>query len=112
MTTFIKVIKAGPSVVVLQKGGEGSGSWNGPGDPRFAKEGASGEDVNKLPIRTYIRSTQGEGYIITHTPTGVLINLNKRAKADASDSREVNSSDLIAVFNDKTQKWDRVKQEE
>jgi HK97 family phage portal protein len=93
-----------------EKGGPGSGSWEGPGDPRFAKEDGTGVDVNSLPLRTYVRTTQGEGYIVGHTPTGSLISMSKRAKADAGDSREVNSSDLIAVFNDKTQKWDRLDQ--
>jgi hypothetical protein len=48
MNTSIKIIQSGPSVVVLRKGGEGSGSWNGPGDPRFAKEGAA-ENVKFSP---------------------------------------------------------------
>jgi len=103
-------LRASRDVVESLKGGPGSGSWEGPGDPRFAKEDGTGVDISSLPMRTYIRTTQGEGYIVAQTAGGVMINLSKRAKQDNDSNREANSSDLVAVFNDKTQKWDILNQ--
>ena len=48
MSAFIKVIKAGPSVVVLTKGGPGSGNFGHEGRP--GEVGGSGSGSQSIPI--------------------------------------------------------------
>jgi len=64
MTTFIKVIKAGPSVVVLCKGGEGSGNFGHEGRPgEIGGSGEGGADVYHGTAEHYAKSILKDGLV-------------------------------------------------
>ena len=58
--------------------------------------------IDLLPIGTYIRAIQGEGYIIDRFITRqVVINMSRRAKT----GKRVNTDDLLAVYDNKSKVW-------
>lgn len=65
----------------------------------------SRDDFHSLPRRTYIRTSQGEGFVIDYRPDGLVINMSKRARADHPESRDVNATDISAIYSDKDKRW-------
>lgn len=69
----------------------------------------SKDELFEIPLKTYIRTHQGEGYIVAKLVTGqFVISMSKNKK----DGRRVGLDEISAIYDDKNKKWKSVRLKE
>lgn len=102
--------------LLIEKGGPGSGSWNGPGSPRFAHEGGESaqENVTIDPSKIVISSNFSSRLLAAAKSGGFTVNMETKKSATEGysvgihekqsgvfDAKTVTAKDLQNWLNDR-----------